>query len=586
MAQGNGLSLIALRFPVAGVVKRYGYQSQPPYTTPDCSNVRPFEVLKGRERGGSRPGISKRFAAAMGSPSPIQLLATVSWLNASDVVTVTLVGNAGGVFYRINADNWQAVTPTPAGLDLTATPKFLMSAQRGQKLYIADWGPTKVTGTTGVISLTTHLDDAAVGDWTTKGIDTDNDVCYIVPNSGTTPEQRTVGITAVAADYITLDRVFTNGSCSYEIARGMKVYDPSANTLTAHTTSNGPPPVRCPLICTYRDRLVLALGHLAYMSRQGDPDDWNYTVDPDDPGAAIYGGAVEGGELPEPIVAMIPHSDDYLIFGCLNSVWVLRGDWGFGGQMDALSRKVGFASATAWCQLPDSSILFLSRGGLYLIPPGAQGEPVPFSSELLPADLLDVDTVSNTVTMAYDVAARGIHLYVTPNDGTAGTNHWWIDWTTKTFWRVTLVAGQQPYRLVSYALTGQYPRYVLLGGYDGYVRRYDSSVATDDGETLTSWVKIGPFALGQPGTDGIISEIEGTLGVGSADVTWELRGGDSAEAAAVATSVLATGIWVAGRNARYHPRIRRVAGILYLTSTGSWAFENAVLGRIPGGRIR
>jgi hypothetical protein len=45
-----------LRFPTGGLDRRFAFQDQDPYTTPDCMNVWPLDVTSGRQRGGVRPG--------------------------------------------------------------------------------------------------------------------------------------------------------------------------------------------------------------------------------------------------------------------------------------------------------------------------------------------------------------------------------------------------------------------------------------------------------------------------------------------------------------------------------------------------
>jgi len=70
-----------LAFPVGGLNRKYGYQSQPPYTTPDCLNVRPSDVVKGRGRGGSRPGLEKAFSEQLGSGYPVNLLGNITVMN-------------------------------------------------------------------------------------------------------------------------------------------------------------------------------------------------------------------------------------------------------------------------------------------------------------------------------------------------------------------------------------------------------------------------------------------------------------------------------------------------------------------------
>ena len=86
---------------------------------------------------------------------------------------------------------------------------------------------------------------------------------------------------------------------------------------------------------------------------------------------------------------------------------------------------MGIIQANAWATLPDTALVFLSRDGLYVLPPGGEGRPEAISRELLPEELLDVDVDSNTIAMAYDSRDRGIHIFVTPTDGSTG-NHWWL----------------------------------------------------------------------------------------------------------------------------------------------------------------
>lgn len=48
-----------LRFPFKGYHKGAAASTQPPNTSPDLQNVRPFDTLDNRGRGGQRPGLDK-----------------------------------------------------------------------------------------------------------------------------------------------------------------------------------------------------------------------------------------------------------------------------------------------------------------------------------------------------------------------------------------------------------------------------------------------------------------------------------------------------------------------------------------------
>jgi hypothetical protein len=49
--------LVDVKWPLLGISRRLGFQSQPSYTCPDALNVRNDDVFERRLRGGSRPGL-------------------------------------------------------------------------------------------------------------------------------------------------------------------------------------------------------------------------------------------------------------------------------------------------------------------------------------------------------------------------------------------------------------------------------------------------------------------------------------------------------------------------------------------------
>lgn len=95
---------LSLRFPVGGLSERYGYQDQPPYTSPRLENVRAADTLENRERGGSRPGLRRQFDTALGqqrlamtcsiAPALIAAGATAGYHSATNILNT-----AGAYFY-------------------------------------------------------------------------------------------------------------------------------------------------------------------------------------------------------------------------------------------------------------------------------------------------------------------------------------------------------------------------------------------------------------------------------------------------------------------------------------------------------
>ena len=66
-------------FPVEGVDKGRAASIQSSTTSPDMNNMRPYDVLDDRARGGQRPGLDKRYSQRIGTdPSPIVAICKVT----------------------------------------------------------------------------------------------------------------------------------------------------------------------------------------------------------------------------------------------------------------------------------------------------------------------------------------------------------------------------------------------------------------------------------------------------------------------------------------------------------------------------
>jgi len=338
--------------------------------------------------------------------------------------------------------------------------------------------------------------------------------------------------------------------------------------------------------------------HVWYMSRQGDPLDWDYAKVEQDVGRAVAGTNADAGKIGGPITALIPHSDDYLVFGCTNSLWVMRGDPAYGGQLDNLSETVGVVSRGAWCKGPEGETIFLSRDGLYMLASGASSYPVSVSRERLPRELLDVTAAPmNAITMAFDGHDRGVHLYITPI-GAKPQVHWWFDWETKSFWNVGLQSSHEPFSILRYDAMSRTDSTVILGGRDGYLRRYLNESETDGGTEIESWIVYGPIDMGGGFAKGGLSQLLGVLAERSGDVTWTAIASDTFEKAlmhakipttSVDGSMTSTGTWTAGLNHMERPRIRGACLVLRLengTTTRAWAVERIAALRTQRGKLR
>lgn len=469
------------------------------------------------------------------------------------------------------------------------TDRILQSAERLQKLYIADNGASKAAAANGVVT-SGVLDSATYADWTTLSISTNDDVVEVTNVSGATGGfvGGTYKITTVhATNGLTLTGA--SGSCTtctFRVMRGAKVYDPSDNSLallTTTSTSLGAYPVGCTMVVAYRDRLVFAgdpnAPHAFFASRQGDPLDFNYGASGSDAGRAVAGTNTAAGGLSEPIKALMTYSDDMLVFGCTNSIYILRGDWATGGDIQRVSSVIGVVGRFAHCVTPNGEMVFLSRDGLYMMPAGG-GTPIEISRQKLPDELINLDSELYDISLVFDVFNRGIHIFISQNESTStfGTSqyHWWFDWENKGFWPLSLPSAQQPRCAIYNSGSSAPDSAVLMGCRDGYIRRFHRYADSDDGTAISSHVRIGPILMGDGYAEGLLSELYATVAQGSGNVTWGLYSGDNHEGAAVGTTAFATGTWSAeGLNYKEHPRMRGMSGALRLSNAEGlpWAVE-------------
>ncbi len=489
-----------------------------------------------------------------------------------DTLRTKLISSSGGDLYQENF--YGRMTQVTSDLSVRSD-KSLSVAQAGQKLYIADYGELRISGTDGDVTGTDFDDVGDDHDWATFGISTDDDVVVISNGTGTVTNG-TYKISAVAAGSITLASSAGTGNCSYRIERVPKIYDPSDNTLAQWTATAGEVPTGCPIVANYLDRAVLAgaeiAPHVWYMARKADPLDWDYAES--DSRRAVAGLASDAGVPGEAIVALVPHSNDYLIIACRNSIWRLRGDPAFGGSLDAISRTIGIIDKSAWCLGPNAELIFLSLDGLYVLPPDASSSPQSLSRNTLPREFLNINPDILTAQLEFDIQRHGVHIFLTSNSSNS-RYHWWLDWSRKTFWPLTYDSGHEPTATCQLQGAAIEDDGVILGGRDGYLRRHSELSETDTGTSFVSRVLIGPIALSGDMTEGSILVMSANMAISSGDVTWSLRPSSTFEGTLTATEQ-DTGTWVAGLSETSYPACRGQAYAMLLTGeTGrEWAIES------------
>ena len=465
------------------------------------------------------------------------------------------------------------------------------AAGMGGLLLIADAGTYSLSGTG---SISGNILVHAPTDWPAAGVLKDDHVVILTPTSGSNVQAGTYRIADATGTNLTLDATVSNGNCTYQIVKGPKVLDPVTQAANLIVETAGTVPGGSTVVAVYRDRAVWAKDRAWYMSRQGDHTDYNYGAGAEDVQRAVAGAVAEAGQPGNSIIALAPGGDDYLVLFSDESTWVLRGDPAYGGQIDAVSRTVGAIGPHSWTHGPSGEIYFLSKSGLFALPPGAGGVPQPVSEQKLPRDLKDADYDNSEVSVVYDSIQGGIYIFVTPRSQLVG-KHYWYDFSTQSFWPLSFSnLSQQPFGAVAYSSNPTEERAVTLLAQDGFIREFvtNDSVKDDDGTSVDSHLVLGPFnTAGASNLEGLISEIHGIIDLdASASVTMQIYTGDTAEAArdaaTLATSPRYSTVFTAGRTRPKHPRVRANSFCVRLSCTGQWAYEGLMARMSSAGKVR
>jgi len=105
-----------IQWPFGGLNKRRSYRQQAPYTTFEALNVRPFDAMERRLRGGDRPGVDRYYSG--GSTDPVRLLAEINFVQPDGLAAweddFESILAAWGTLYELSAT---AIDWTEAGDD-------------------------------------------------------------------------------------------------------------------------------------------------------------------------------------------------------------------------------------------------------------------------------------------------------------------------------------------------------------------------------------------------------------------------------------------------------------------------------------
>jgi hypothetical protein len=166
--------------------------------------------------------------------------------------------------------------------------------------------------------------------------------------------------------------------------------------------------------------------------------------------------------------------------------------------------------------------------------------------------------------------------------------HWWFDWPTQSFWPMTYPVLHEPQAILEFTASTGEDSAVMLGGRDGYIRRFRDTADNDDGTAFTSYLLYGPIKMGDSYRDGMFSELGVTLGGKSGPVTLTTLTGSTEEESVYASAFSTHSVPLSGLNYRVRPRVRGDAICLKIAGTASrpWSIESLVGVRLTLGTHR
>ena len=283
-------------------------------------------------------------------------------------------------------------------------------------------------------------------------------------------------------------------------------------TPYGNDTAFGALPTWATVVKLYRGRLYITGDrynpHQWYMSRQGNPWDFNYAAT--DAQSPVAGNNSDVGEIGDIQVAAIPYKDDFLIMGCTNSIWLLSGDPMEGGSLNPLDLTTGIFGPEAHCWDGDGNLYFWGTNGIYKM--AIPGVPQCISQVRLPNIIADeaVDPSTHRIVLAYDAERVGVMVFIT-NVNTDANSNYFYDLRTGGFFQDSYPTTCSVHSAFYYNAEDSDYQKLLLGGTDGFIRYFNPDKKDDDAGALgdvaiNSYVTFGPMPLSpDPDRQGVIS---------------------------------------------------------------------------------
>ena len=267
---------------------------------------------------------------------------------------------------------------------------------------------------------------------------------------------------------------------------------------------------------------------------QGNPFDLDLSTDIDDIRMAISSQTSLAGEVGDAIVAFIPYKNIYLLFGCAESIWILRGGSTGGGTISNLSYETGIFSPDSFCWDNNGNLYIIGMNGFYKIPNGAATSETAFDSisdRLTPGLFsgLKLNRLTDRVVMGFDKERNSIEVAISMQDGMWSVCYCY-DIANDALFPDSFNAIHTPtsFLYVNSPVTGVGG--LLIGNQDGYIRRFDDETKTDDGLEINSFSLFGPISIANfVRADAKIRAIQVELSDGCDGLQWGLYSATTAQ---------------------------------------------------------
>ena len=368
------------------------------------------------------------------------------------------------------------------------------------------------------------------------------------------------------------------------------MYDDSADDIVAQwIPTSGQLPRNPKLMTLYRGRIVLSGvasdPHNWFMSKVGDPFNWDYTPSTATVIQAVAGNNSEAGLIGDFITALIPYNDDLLVIGGDHTIWIMSGDPAAGGSVDEVSDRTGILWGKAWTTGPKGEIYFAGTDGVYQLIPGQSLENI--TDKRIKKIYDAIDRSADRVLLEWDYQQHGLMMLVV-DDGwditNAQTTYFWEE-RTGAWWEDTYPKAIGPLSMFAYDADLPADKALLLGGADGFIRQVDFSIgydiaANNDQTVIASYVEYPPLFMNHDRTNTKLTELSAIMGESSGDVDLLLKVAESSERLSANASTKFKRTLSAGRN-RMKPRLAaNTIGLeLNKSSASRWAIDsmNAVV---------